>query len=113
MTNSPLKNMLRDRDPYVRRDACYAVSDARDDKHIPDLVCILNDENPGVKEAALNALIAIGGRDVAVAVCPMLRVEDASLRNVAVEILQQIGVQGLDILTSMLDDQDDDVVEFA
>ena len=113
MNNSTVKYMLRDQDPYVRRDACYAVSDSRDDRHIPDLVCILSDENPGVKEAALNALISIGGTRVAEAVCPMLRVEDASLRNVAVEILQQIGVQGLDIITSMLDDPDDDVVKFA
>jgi len=113
MNNITVKEMLKDRDPFVRRDACYAVSDSRDDRHIPDLVCILSDENPGVKEAALNALVAIGGRGVAEAVSPMLRVEDATLRNVAVEILQQIGAQGLDILTSMLDDQDDDVVKFV
>lgn len=105
--------MLRDTDPYVRRDACYAVSDSRDDSHIPDLVGVLKDENPGVKEAALNALISIGGRGVAEAVCPMLRLEDVSLRNVAIEILQQVGSEGLDILTSMLKDPDDDVVKFA
>jgi len=105
--------MLRDIDPYVRRDGCYTVTDSRDGKYIPDLVCILNDKHPGVREAALNALIAIGGRDVAAAVCPMIRVEDASLRNVAIEILQHIGAQGLDIITSMLNDPDDDVVKFS
>ncbi|MFQ5736234.1 MAG: HEAT repeat domain-containing protein [Thermodesulfobacteriota bacterium] len=113
MNDTNVKAMLRDSDPYVRRDACFAVSESRDKGLIPELVNVLRDENPGVKEAALNALISIGGGVVAAAVCPMLRVEDASLRNIAIEILQQVGPEGLDNIATMLDDPDDDVVKFA
>jgi len=113
MKSADLKEMLKDSDPYVRRDACNAVSDAKDPGLIPELVAVLRDENPGVKEAALNALISIGSREVAEAVSPMLKSDEAAVRNVAIEILQQVGAPGLDILTSMLTDQDDDVVKFA
>lgn len=105
--------MLQDADPYVRRDACFAVSESRRCDLVPLLVDVLKDEDAGVKEAALNALVTIGGKEVAEAVRPMVSLEDAALRNLAIEILQQVGFDALETISSMLNDPDDDVVKFA
>lgn len=108
-----LKQRLRDRDPYVRRDACEVIAELRSGDFIQDLVGALNDENPGVKEAALNALTAIGGHRVAEATAPLLRLDDSGLRNIGIEILEQIGPEASPTISSLLTDEDDDVVKFA
>jgi HEAT repeat protein len=108
-----IKERLADRDPHVRRDACEAIGDARNDGFIADLIGALRDDDPGVKEAALNALTAIGGRRVAEAIVPLLRVEDAGLRNIGIEILEQVGAPSLETVATLLGDGDDDVVKFA
>lgn len=108
-----VKKMLRHPDPYVRRDACEAVSEGRAHELIPDLVDVLKDEHPGVREAAINALTAIGGKAVAEGVSPLLRLEDASLRNIGIEILELLGSEAFTTITLLLNDRDDDVVKFA
>ncbi len=105
--------MLGGDDPYVRRDACEAIGEASDCDFLQDLVRLLKDEHPGVKEAALNALTSIGGKHVAEAMAPLLRLEDVALRNIGIEILRQIGPEAIETLTGLLTDTDDDVVKFA
>lgn len=105
--------MLCDEDPYVRRDACEAVADARSHELIPDLVAVLKDPHPGVREAAINALSTIGGNAVAGSVAPLLRLEDATLRNIGIEILELLGPEAFTTIVRLLDDSDDDVVKFA
>ena len=105
--------MLSDADPYVRRDACEAVAEARSRDFIPDLVAILKDEHPGVREAAINALTTIGGKAVAEGVAPLLRLEDATLRNIGIEILELLGPEAFTTIVLLLNDSDDDVVKFA
>lgn len=105
--------MLRDDDPYVRRDACEAVAEARRHELVPDLVMVLKDPHPGVREAAINALTAIGGKGVADSVAPLLRLEDATLRNIGIEILELLGPEAYTTIVLLLNDSDDDVVKFA
>ncbi|MBI5491385.1 MAG: HEAT repeat domain-containing protein [Deltaproteobacteria bacterium] len=114
MDNSiSIQGMLKDRDPSVRRDACESIGESGETSFIPALVEALGDCDFGVREAALNALTAIGGREVASAVAPLLRLDDASLRNLGIEILRKVGGDALDVISSLLNDRDDDVVKFA
>lgn len=101
-------------DADLRRDACEAVSDLDErERFIPRLAELLADPDAGVKEAALNALVSIGGRPVADSVAPFLRSSDVSLRNIAIEALQQLGPVILPAISVLLTDPDDDVVKFA
>jgi len=108
-----IKARLYDADPYIRRDACEAIAESKTCDFIDDLVTVLNDVDPGVKEAALNALTSIGGEQVARAIAPLIKTDDASLRNISIEILTQVGRDGLKIIESLLGDTDDDVVKFG
>jgi len=74
---------------------------------------MLRDGDTGVRESALNALIAIGGRKVAEAVAPLLREESSVLRNMGIEILELIGPEAFPAIASLLNDPDDDVVKFG
>lgn len=110
---SGIKEMLRSTDPYVRRDACSAAAQRSVAALIPDLVSALSDKDLGVKEAALNSLITIGGEEVAEALVPLLRSDDASLRNMAIEILSHTGPQTAKVISRLLKDKDEDVIKFA
>ncbi|MBI5886837.1 MAG: HEAT repeat domain-containing protein [Deltaproteobacteria bacterium] len=102
-------------DAALRREACEAIFELADGREgfIPRLTELLQDTDAGVKEAALNALVSIGGRQVADSVAPFLRSSDAPLRNIAIEALQQLGPVILPAISGLLTDKDDDVVKFA
>ncbi len=108
-----ISSRLKDADPDARRAACESASEIKGAEFIPELVNALYDSSLGVREAALNALISIGGRRVAEAVAPLLRSNDPSIRNMGVEIIQLIGAEALPVLSSLLNDPDDDVVKFS
>jgi len=65
--------------------------------------------------AALNldALIAIGGREVCENVAPLLESEEASIRNYAIEILGKTGDAALDLISSLCDSENSDIRIFA
>ncbi|MBI5561959.1 MAG: HEAT repeat domain-containing protein [Deltaproteobacteria bacterium] len=104
---------LHSAEPELRRSACEAIGERKDRESIPGLVEVLRDPDAGVKEAALNALVAIGGEAVAVCVAPLLRSSEPALRNIAIEVLQQLGSVILPAISVLLHDPDDDVVKFA
>jgi len=108
-----IRKMLENDDPYVRRDACESIADARCEDLITDLVDVLKDPHPGVREAAINALTIIGGKTVAESVAPLLRLENATLRNVGIEVLELLGPEAFNTIVLLLNDSDDDVVKFA
>lgn len=104
---------LRSEEPDIRRGACEAAGELKETAFVPSLIGLLQDPDAGVKEAALNALVAIGGETVADSVAPLLRSADPVLRNLAIETLQQLGPAILPAISSLLHDTDDDVVKFA
>lgn len=108
-----IRENLGSADPSLRRSACETIEETRDNAFVPELVARLKDEDHGVKEAALNALAAIGGPGVAQAIAPLLKSDDASLRNIGKEILELIGRDAVDTLSALLEDGDDDVVKYA
>jgi len=102
---------LLDPDPSERRTAAEALSDA-DERAIYPLIKALRDDNPGVQDAAMRSIIAIGGEVAAYMSLPLLR-EGPFLRNTARIILKQIGTAAVQLLRPLLADKDDDVRTFA
>ncbi|MCC6501701.1 MAG: HEAT repeat domain-containing protein [Deltaproteobacteria bacterium] len=108
-----LNDMLLSQDAGDRRNACESLGDSRCADSVPLLASMLADVDPGVREAALNALTSIGGRKVAEAAAPLLKSESAMLRNMGVEILELIGAEAFPVIAGLLNDNDDDVVKFG
>ena len=107
-----LVRQLTDPDPAARRWA------ARDLAAHPGAVDALADalegeRDPAVRQALLDALAAIGGVAVAERLIPLLRSEDAGLRNGVIEVLQGMPDAVAPRMTRLLEDEDPDVRIFA
>lgn len=98
-------------DASRRRRAAEALA-AGDERALYPLIKALQDVNSGVQDAAMRALISIGGEVTAYMVLPLLR-ENAYLRNTAMIILRQIGAPSAPLLRTILRDKDDDIRKFA
>ena len=109
-----LSTVIRDlasSDSSERRIAAETLATG-DERAIYPLIRSLRDENPGVQDAAMRSLIAIGGEVTAYMTLPLLR-ESPFLRNTARIILSQIGITAVPLLRSLLADKDDDIRTFA
>ena len=102
---------FRSPDPGVRRQAAEALGGCNWSEALPPLVEGLKDENPGVQEAVMAALIRIGGTHVVSSLVPLLR-EDAGIRNLAVEVLEQTGGNALELLLPLVRHADPHVRKF-
>ena len=102
---------LRNEDSSMRRKAAQELS-AGDERAIYPLILALRDENPGVQDAAIRSLIAIGGEVAAYMIIPLLR-DDSYLRNTAQLILRDLGPVAVPMLYPLLKDKDDDIRTFA
>ena len=102
---------LADADPVERRCAAEALA-AGDERAVYPLIRALRDENPGVQDAAMRSIIAIGGEATAYMALPLLR-ENPFLRNTARIILHHIGRPSVPLLRPLLADKDDDIRTFA
>ncbi|MCX8028104.1 MAG: HEAT repeat domain-containing protein [Thermodesulfovibrionales bacterium] len=98
-------------DPTVRKMAAESLSEG-DERAIYPLIKALNDENPGVQDAAMRALINIGTEEVGYMTLPLLR-ENVLLRNTALIILTSLGSKVVPLLYNLLKDKDDDVRKFV
>lgn len=107
--------LFRDPDPSTRREAAEALAECTDEGEIAGAVEVLveglRDSNLGVQEAALSALVRIGGARVVRALIPLLR-QDVTTRNLAIEILEQIGSAALDLLLPLLTHPDPNLRKF-
>jgi HEAT repeat protein len=102
---------LQSSDPSVRRQAAEALSEG-DARGIFPLIKALSDKNTGVQDAAMRALIAIGGETVAYMALPLLR-EGSYLRNTGLIIIRELGAVSVPLLYPLLKDKDHDVRKFA
>lgn len=86
-----LLEQLKSADESDRRYAAEDLGALRAPEGAAPLVGALRDEAVSVREAAVDALVAIGGQEVCQAVIRLLYAEETFLRNYAVEILQALG----------------------
>ncbi|NMC50941.1 MAG: HEAT repeat domain-containing protein, partial [Desulfovibrio sp.] len=89
------------------REAAYEAGEAGCVQAVPRLAGLLALESLGVQEAADFALRKIGGKVVVAAVLPLLRSDDAPARNLAMDILRQVGGDDFPSLVGLLHDPED------
>ncbi|SDB43479.1 HEAT repeat [Desulfonatronum thiosulfatophilum] len=104
---------LRSNDPEMLREAAQDAGDYGCSETVPLLISLLRSPNLGVQEASDLALRQLGGAEAVRGLCPLLRIEDAQVRNLAMDILREISEQDVNTIFSMLDDDDVDIRIFA
>jgi len=97
----------------LQREAAHGAGELRLAEALPYLAGLIESTNLGVQEAADNALRKIGGKEVVAAVTPLLRSDDAPVRNIAMDILREVGSQDFPSLVELLHDQDPDIRIFT
>ncbi len=107
-----LTAQLCDPDPTVRR---WAVRDLSGwSEAVGPLLDALHHElDPAVRDALFAALLAAGGEAVVEGLLPLLRSDDAALRNGALELLQHLPDAVAPHMEALLHDPDPDVRIFA
>jgi len=100
---------LQSDDTDVLRRAAFAAGDCKLLESV-DLLCKgIASANIGVQEAAEYALRKIRGPRTIKSLLPLLRSDDAPLRNIAMDVLREIGVDDLSALHPLLHDADCDM----
>jgi HEAT repeat protein len=104
-------------DPAIQRQSALELGQQTLDAHrqeaIQALCKLLAHSQLEVREAAEQALVSIRGRDVVKALLPYLKGPSTTVLNYAVEILGQIGDDGIDLIVDLLESKDHDVRKFG
>lgn len=110
-----LDERLQNDDPSVR---CHALNDLRA-KASPGVIArsaapLLADPDPGLRDRASRLLISLSdGRAAATEVAPYIAHSDITTRNLAGEVLVELGRPSVPALAPYLRDEDPDVRKFA
>jgi len=108
-----LLSQLQSGDVELEREAAFAAGAAKAEEAVPLLARLVQSQNLGVQEAADRALRQIGGAAVVRAVAPLLRSDDPPARNIAMDVMREVGHQDFATLVALLHDQDPDMRIFA
>lgn len=106
-------SLLAESDPELIREGAQLAGADILIEAIPDLVRHITSPNIGVQEAVDRALRKIGGPRVVHAVIPLLRSDEAPARNLAMDLLRELGHTDIRSLQELLRDDDPDVRIFA
>ncbi|MDR3073114.1 MAG: HEAT repeat domain-containing protein, partial [Deltaproteobacteria bacterium] len=113
MVEHSILDLLKSAESEDIREGAYRAGKERLEDAIPLLVTHIQNPDIGVQEAADRALRKIGGQAVANAVIPLLRSEDAPVRNIVMDMLREVGETDIDALFQLLHDTDPDMRIFA
>lgn len=104
---------LRSDDNEIIRSSAFAAGD-ESLKEAVDLLCThIQSSNIGVQEAAEYALRKIRGTKTILGMLPLLRSDDAPIRNIAMDVLREIGGDDIPSIQSLLRDDDPDMRIFV
>ena len=95
------------------REAAFAAGHDKIVETVPRLVKLVESSSLGVQEAAEAALRNIRGAETVRALAPLLRSDDAPVRNISMDVLRQIGVDDMATLSDLLRDEDADIRIFT
>jgi len=98
MDSSMMDDKVTSHDPAERREAALVLAGQGNEEAIDRLVGLLEDSNSGVRDAAFNGLLLLGGRSTVERLVPLLSRQEISVRNSAMDLLRKVGEDGLDIL---------------
>ncbi|THB62995.1 MAG: HEAT repeat domain-containing protein [Desulfovibrio sp.] len=104
---------LRSNDVGTIRDGAFSAGQAKCVEAVPVLIELLGGENLGVQEAADMALRQIGGPEVVKSAMPLLRSDEAPVRNTAMDLLREVGQEDLESLIALIKDNDPDIRIFV
>jgi HEAT repeat protein len=108
-----LIEQLASLDPTARRYAAEDLGDLHDARAVPALVEAVSDPEVEVREAAVDTLVVIGGQAVCEHVAPLLETEDLALQSYAIEILERVGPQSIDVLVAACNSASPEVRKLA
>lgn len=106
---SQIIEALQSDDSEAIRSASFSAGDMGLEDAIPLLCEHIKSENIGVQEAAEYGLRKIRGPRAIVSLLPLLRSDEAPVRNVAMDILREIGVDSIESMQPYLHDDDVDL----
>jgi len=110
---SELLKKIKSESEEERRRAAHLLGEMKEKRGIKPLIELLSDTSCAVREAAADALSKINGREVIQQLIFLLRSEEVDLRNIAIEILEEIGEKAVEPLSSLLGDEDHDIRKFV
>lgn len=91
-----------------------SLSKQNNTKSLPVLISKLkNEKNRFNQEVLIEKISCFKSEQSASQIIPLLRSEDAYLRNAAIEILQNIGEKSVNVLREVLEDNDKNIRKFA
>lgn len=113
MELAKIDEMIFSDDSSLKREAAALLAEIGGDSAFDRLEILLKDHNNGVRDAAQNSIIMLGGRTAIEKMIPLLTNEDPSIRNMAIDILRKIGIDGVDILHGIAKDTNDNIRLFV
>ena len=113
MLEQSVLDLLQSPESEDIREGSYLAGQSALQEAIPYLVTHIQNPDIGVQEAAERALRKIGGANAVNGLIPLLRVEDAPVRNIAMELLRNVGAENIEALFQLLHDEDPDMRIFA
>ncbi|MCR4667735.1 MAG: HEAT repeat domain-containing protein [Desulfovibrio sp.] len=100
---------LQSEDSSEIRDAAFMAGDHEMKEAVPALCNLVRSTNIGIQEAAEYALRRIRGQEVIENLLPLLQSEEVSVRNAAMDILREIGVDSIESMRPYLKGEDPDL----
>ncbi|MBR4741935.1 MAG: HEAT repeat domain-containing protein, partial [Desulfovibrio sp.] len=104
---------LKSDDSSEIRDAAFSAGDLNVREAIPQLCALVSSNNIGIQEAAEYALRKIRGTEVIEHLLPLLQSEEVAVRNVAMDILREIGPDNIESMRPYLRGEDSDLRIFV
>jgi len=105
--------LLKSDDKEVVREGAFRAGEDNCVEAVVMLAELLQTNHLGIQEAADSSLRKIGGKETVRAVLPLLRSDDAPVRNLSMDILREVGNQDLASLITLIHDEDADIRIFV
>jgi HEAT repeat protein len=97
----------------IVRESAFRAGEDNCVEAVPKLAELLKTNHLGIQEAVDSSLRKIGGRETVEAVIPLLRSDEAPVRNLAMDILREVGNQDMPSLIDLTLDEDPDIRIFV
>lgn len=100
-------------DTFAIFEALDFFKETKEDEAIPSIQALLKHSDKGVQQAAIDTLIQYNSDEIFQSSVKLLYDNDATLRNMGIEILMEMDTAHYDKLIPLLDDNEDDIRKFA
>lgn len=105
--------LLKSDDKDIVREGAFRAGEDNCVEAVGLLAELLKTNHLGVQEAADSSLRKIGGSETVQAVLPLLRSDEAPVRNLSMDILREVGWQDMPSLIALVHDDDPDIRIFV